>query len=73
MSEENKFLPEDIDRVSKEVQFLAERGLFDIPDYTMSEDKINQALDKAYEVPLMGLELALAESCNLACKYRRYR
>lgn len=55
--------------VANEIRILAENGLFDTPDYSMSSEQLQESLDSAYKTPIMGLELALAESCNLACKY----
>jgi uncharacterized protein len=64
-----KFLPELINSVAQEIAILSDNGLFDIPDYSMQDEEIKRGLNRAYLAPITGIELALADTCNLACKY----
>ena len=66
---EAKFTAEVINGVRGEVELLAGNGLFDIPDYSISDEQIEKDLAHSYAKGINGIELALAESCNLACTY----
>jgi sulfatase maturation enzyme AslB (radical SAM superfamily) len=48
---------------------LARNGLFDVPDFSMSKKEIKEKLEKIEQTPLYSVELMLADTCNLACKY----
>ena len=69
LASETQQSPEEIETIVSEVRFLAANGLFDVPDFSISDDEIERQLDRRYEGPWTKLELALAETCNLACKY----
>lgn len=59
-----------VESVAREVNVLAEHGLFDRPDYSISTSHLEKELTQRYDAtPWNKLELALAETCNLACKY----
>ncbi len=60
---------DEIDSVATEIKILAEQGLFKIPDYSISPIQMERELKRRYTTPWNKLELALAESCNLACTY----
>jgi len=63
-------LPSDVvESVASEVSILADHGLFEKPDYSISGDQLEQELNDRYTMPWNKLELALSEICNLACKY----
>ncbi len=64
-----KFFTKAINGVAKEIALLSENGLFDVPDYSISDEEIQKELDRSCSRPITGIELALAETCNLACKY----
>jgi uncharacterized protein len=55
--------------VAKEVETLAAHGLFEVPDNEIDEERFERELRRRYAAPWNKLELALSESCNLACKY----
>lgn len=63
------FAAEMVKSVSHEVSVMAEHGLFDVPDYSISAEQMERELRQRYATPWNRLELALAETCNLACKY----
>lgn len=63
------FSSELIGSVAKEVAVMADHGLFDVPDYSISTELMERELRQRYESPWNKLELALAETCNLACAY----
>lgn len=59
-----------ISDIAGEVAVMANHGLFDTPDYSISPKQMEQELKQRYDkTPWNKLELALAETCNLACKY----
>jgi len=58
-----------IEEIGHEIELLAQHGLFDVPDYSLSEEELERQLEARYAAPWTKLELALAETCNLACKY----
>lgn len=64
-----RFSPEVIEGVVREVELLAGHGLFDAPDLHMSGVEVSCALRRRYADAWTKLELALAETCNLACTY----
>jgi len=56
--------------VAREVAALAGHGLFDSPDYSISSTRLENELKQRYDNTSWNkLELALAETCNLACTY----
>lgn len=63
------FSSEAVESVANEVAVMAEHGLFDVPDYSISPEHMERQLDQRYSASWNKLELALAETCNLACKY----
>lgn len=63
------FPPEVVAGVASEFDGLAKGGLFDVPNLSPSEDELERQLKRRYSTPWTKLELALAESCNLACAY----
>lgn len=60
---------EDKEGIIREVEIMAENGLFLAPNYNLSERSMEKQLKLRYESAWDKLELALSESCNLACKY----
>jgi len=64
-----EYAPELLDGIGQEIETLAKHGLFEVPNYNLDEAEIERQLDERYSVPLTKIELALAETCNLACKY----
>lgn len=64
-----EYPPELIEGVAREVTLLAEQGLFEAPDYSVAPEYMERELERRYSTPWNKLELALAEICNLACKY----
>lgn len=66
---EGEFPPELIAGVAREVALLAEHGLLDAPDYSLAPGRMERELEHRYSTPWNKLELALAETCNLACTY----
>lgn len=65
----NRFQSEVIESVANEVNILKKHGLFDVPDYSISAKSLERELEQRYSTPWNKLELALSETCNLACKY----
>lgn len=63
------FSSEAVESVANEVAIMAGHGLFDVPDYSISADRMELELRQRYATTWNKLELALAETCNLACKY----
>lgn len=63
------YAPETLDEVELGVTLLAERGLFSVPEPPSSEETLERQLDERYDTPWTKLELALAETCNLNCRY----
>ncbi|WP_343015472.1 radical SAM/SPASM domain-containing protein [Akkermansia muciniphila] len=57
------------ENIFNEVEIMAQHGLFTQPDYTLTPEKFQHLLDERYSRAWNKLELALSESCNLACKY----
>lgn len=55
--------------IVSDVTELANQGLFTVYTQGVSTDVFEKELEKRYSAPWNKLELALAESCNLACKY----
>lgn len=63
-------LPADlVENIGREVSVLAKHGLFDIPNYSIGQKQFEQLLGQRYSTAWNKLELALAETCNLACTY----
>ena len=62
-------LPEAVDAVAGEVSLMAQHGLFESPNYTVSPEEFERQLAQRYATAWNKLELALAETCNLACTY----
>lgn len=60
---------ETVDAVAAEAAILAKSGMFDVPNYDPTPAEIEAHLRHRYETPWCRLELALAETCNLACSY----
>jgi len=57
------------DKVKDEVVILTKHGLLAEPDYSISTEQMERQLEQRYTASWNKLELALSESCNLACKY----
>lgn len=62
-------LPEAVDAIAGEVSLMAQHGLFESPNYMVSPDEFERQLEQRYASAWNKLELALAETCNLACTY----
>lgn len=60
-----------VDAITRDVLDLSQRGLFcrENSTNTLSSNAFEAALTKRYSTYWNKLELALAENCNLACKY----
>lgn len=58
-----------VDSVESEIKLLAKQDLFKVPDYSISPKRMERELEYRYTAPWNKLELALSESCNLACTY----
>ena len=67
--ERKTFTDNVIESVANEITILSANGLFDIPDYSINSTCMEKELQERYSTPWNKLELALAETCNLACKY----
>jgi uncharacterized protein len=61
--------PDTAENIAAEVAILSKHGLFDTPDYSISKEKLEKELSYRYNSSWNKLELALAETCNLACRY----
>ncbi len=66
---QGQYDPLQVESAAREVELLSQQGLFDVRDYSISEEMFESQLQRRYSSPWNKLELALAESCNLACKY----
>lgn len=55
--------------VIHDVKEYIRQGMFKIPDFTVSQEHFEKQLEQRYSTSWNKLELALAENCNLACKY----
>ncbi|MDD2459794.1 MAG: radical SAM protein [Kiritimatiellae bacterium] len=67
---QGEFPESTVKSVASEVRALARNGLFKRPDYSVSSDRLEKELRHRYDAtPWNKLELALAETCNLACTY----
>lgn len=66
---EMDFSGEQIESVAEEIMLLRERGLLRPPVYRLSPAQIEKQLDRRYARPNPKMMLALAENCNLACRY----
>ncbi len=60
---------EQIEEIADEIATLTQHGLFDVPGFSLSEEEMERQLEQRYASPWTRLELALAETCNLACTY----
>lgn len=60
---------EVVESVAREVALLVGHGLFDAPNYSIAPREFERQLQQRYTTPWNKLELALAETCNLACRY----
>jgi len=69
MLKESRYAPEVIQSVAREVALVAKHGLFEAPDQTVSDEAFERQLAQRYSMAWNKLELALAETCNLACQY----
>ncbi len=69
MRQSGFFPSEVVTSVACEVALLAEHGLFDAADHAIRTNRLERDLSQRYATPWNKLELALAETCNLACKY----
>lgn len=69
LQQEYGYSAEEADTIDHEVSLLRQQGLLQIPDYSMSETQFEAQLTHRYETAWNKLELALAETCNLACTY----
>ena len=61
--------PDEIDGAAPETEFLAAHGLFDVPDLALTAREVDRQLETWSRLPRRRLELCLADTCNLACKY----
>ena len=69
LQERGCFSPEIVKSVENEVTILSERNLFAVPDYSISTEQMERQLEQRYSTSWNKLELALSETCNLACTY----
>lgn len=60
---------EAIDEVCAEIEHLAGEGLFDPPERPWTAAWVESAVENRLKGATTRLQLALTESCNLACKY----
>ncbi len=60
---------EQISFVTEGVRTMTAQGLLQSPSYTITPGDAEHQLRQRYQVPWTGIELALSEACNLACKY----
>lgn len=63
--DQGRFPRDTVSSVAHEVDLLAQNGLFDAPDYSISPERFERELEQRYTKPWNKLELALAETCNL--------
>jgi len=69
MKESGEYTESEIDGISAEIESLRSCGFFTIPDFSSTLSDIAVELDSRDHAPRTKIELALAETCNLACKY----
>jgi len=62
---EGPYSTEQVESVAHE----AEHGLFDVPDRSLTEESFERQLRGRYATSWNKLQLAVSESCNLACTY----
>jgi|GEM_PF-635559 len=60
---------EQFDEIAVDIERLRLRGLLGVPDYRVDDQEVERQLAQRYSGAWTKLELALAESCNLACSY----
>ena len=66
----NTFSKQEVDSVAKEVLLLSKNGLLDIPEKYIDVRQLKRQIKKVdISDYLHGVELSLADDCNLACKY----
>ena len=63
------FSKDIIEEVLKELSVVAQSGLFEIPDYRMTDEELEERLVQDYEQPIHSITLGVTESCNLSCIY----
>lgn len=67
--QEAKYSADTIKNVKNEISILAQNGLFDVPDYSMADNRLDQLLNSRFESGTPEITLILTDKCNLACKY----
>jgi uncharacterized protein len=67
--ERGLYTEQQLEDIVPEVEWLQAYGLGAVPSFSIPQEKVERELTQRYAVPWTKLELALAESCNLACKY----
>lgn len=61
---------QNINAVAQEIALLATNGLFECPDYTITDRYIDKCLERRYkDFGVSSLTVGMTESCNLACVY----
>lgn len=65
----NGHTEEDLSAVGREFSAVSGQDFFAGPDYRLTDEEVERQLARRYAVPWTRLELALAETCNLACRY----
>lgn len=58
-----------VESVAREVELLSREALFQVPNDFIAGEHFEKQLQRRYSSPWNKLELALSESCNLACRY----
>ncbi len=63
------FPSEAVESAAREIAVMRERGLFKVPNYSVGAAEMERQIEQRYATAWNKLELALSETCNLACKY----
>lgn len=69
MRDPKGYSPDEVATIAREVELLKQQGLLQAPNYSMSEKEFEAQLTHRYATAWNKLELALSETCNLACTY----
>ncbi len=58
-----------MDEAARELRLLREKGFFPLVAKTFTQSEDDRFIDRLVKMPTNKIDLSLAESCNLACKY----